>query len=33
MCCYSNEDGDTKRVGLSISVANEVYMTVTVVNY
>jgi hypothetical protein len=27
MCCYSNEDGDTKRVGLSISVANEVYMT------
>ncbi|CAI8034615.1 hypothetical protein GBAR_LOCUS19466 [Geodia barretti] len=27
MCCYSNKDGDTKHVGLSISVANEVYMT------
>ena len=30
MCSYSNDDGDTKHVGLSISVANEVYMTVTI---
>ena len=30
MCSYSNDDGDTKSVGLSISVANEVYMTVTI---
>ena len=30
MCSYSNEDSGTQHVALSVSIANEVYMTVSV---